>query len=170
MPDGRPTISGQSLHSVALSYGTLPRAPRRAPASASNSSHLRPGASPAPPPGPESLYATLSRPPRSASHRRQPSLPSSINGLSGHAPHHGPPQPRRLDVPPEADWRGVVGYRTAPPTSACDPHTPCHQQPPRARPRRDPHLCSLCQQLPAEPPRPFCPPCSAYVARFQPAS
>lgn len=55
--DRRPALSGQSLHSVAMSYGTLPRAPRRAPPPSSTSSlpRSRAGSCPAPPPGPQSL-------------------------------------------------------------------------------------------------------------------
>uniref|UniRef100_UPI0037E738AD ubiquitin carboxyl-terminal hydrolase 54-like n=1 Tax=Semicossyphus pulcher TaxID=241346 RepID=UPI0037E738AD len=188
--DRHPALSGQSLHSVALSYGTLPRAPRRAPLPSSTSSLPRPraGSGPAPPSGQQSLYATLSHPRRSANpngHYRQPSLPTKINGSSCYAPPplrvpgEGPPQPLRLDVPPESDWRRDADYRTVQPSSSWDPRsTRLHQplqrsnshQPPPARPRRDPHLCSLCQQLPAEPSRPYCPSCGAYVARFRSAS
>nr|XP_033468945.1 inactive ubiquitin carboxyl-terminal hydrolase 54a isoform X1 [Epinephelus lanceolatus]XP_033468946.1 inactive ubiquitin carboxyl-terminal hydrolase 54a isoform X1 [Epinephelus lanceolatus]XP_033468948.1 inactive ubiquitin carboxyl-terminal hydrolase 54a isoform X1 [Epinephelus lanceolatus] len=189
VPDRHQALSGQSLHSVALNYGTLPRAPRRAPPPSSTSSLPRPRASsgPAPPlPGPQSLYATLSHPRRSANtatngHYRQPSLPIKVNGSTHYTPHHlrvpgeAPAQPLRLDVPPETDWRRDADYRTV--SSSWDPRTARHHlplqrtdshQPPR--PRRDPHLCSLCQQLPAEPSRPYCPSCGAYVARFRPVS
>ncbi|XP_077960901.1 inactive ubiquitin carboxyl-terminal hydrolase 54a isoform X2 [Gasterosteus aculeatus] len=195
--DRRPSLSGQSLHNVALSYGTLPRAPRRAPPPPSSSSTAtlpRPRAvsGPAPPlPSPHSLYATLSRPRRSANangHYRQPSLPINLNGSAHYAPAHprgageAPAQPLRLDVPPETDWRREADYRTLSsswdPRALSRPHQPIqhHQplqrtnshQPPR--PRRDPQLCSLCQQLPAEPPRPYCRSCGAYVARFRPVS
>lgn len=169
--DRRPAVSGQSLHSVALSYGTLPRAPRRAPPPSNTASLPRPRVSsgPAPLPAPQNLYATLSHPRRSANtasngHYRQPSLP-------GNAPQHlGPPQPLRLDMPPESDWRRDTDYRTVRPSSSWDPRTARLRQPPPARPRRDPQLCSLCQQLPAEPSRPYCLSCGAYVARFRPAS
>ncbi|XP_068575476.1 inactive ubiquitin carboxyl-terminal hydrolase 54a isoform X1 [Cebidichthys violaceus] len=188
--DRHPALSGQSLHSVALSYGTLPRAPRRAPPPSSSTASLprpRAGSGPAPPPpGPQSLYATLSHPRRSANtttncHYRQPSLPGNVNGSTRYAPHHlrgpgeAPAQPLRLDVPPETDWRRDADYRTV--SSTWDPrparrHQPLQRtdshQPPR--PRRDPQLCSLCQQLPAEPPRPYCQSCGAYVARFRPVS
>ncbi|XP_042357807.1 inactive ubiquitin carboxyl-terminal hydrolase 54-like isoform X2 [Plectropomus leopardus] len=184
--DRHQALSGQSLHSVALNYGTLPRAPRRAPPPSSSTASLpRPRAGPAPPPpGQQSLYATLSRPRRPANtttngHYRQPSLPSKVNGSSQYAQHHvrvpgeAPAQPLRLDVPPETDWRR--DYRTV--GSSWDPraarqHLPLQRtdsrQPPRTR--RDPQLCSLCQQLPAEPSRPYCPSCGAYVARFRPVS
>ncbi|XP_045921165.1 inactive ubiquitin carboxyl-terminal hydrolase 54-like [Micropterus dolomieu] len=169
--DRRPAVSGQSLHSVALSYGTLPRAPRRAPPPSNTASLPRPRVSsgPAPLPAPQNLYATLSHPRRSANtasngHYRQPSLP-------GNAPQHlGPPQPLRLDMPPESDWRRDTDYGTVRPSSSWDPRTARLRQPPPARPRRDPQLCSLCQQLPAEPSRPYCLSCGAYVARFRPAS
>ncbi|XP_027131674.1 inactive ubiquitin carboxyl-terminal hydrolase 54a isoform X2 [Larimichthys crocea] len=193
--DRHQALSGQSLHSVALNYGTLPRAPRRAPPpTTSTLPRPRAGPSPAPPPGPQSLYATLSHPRRSANniantngHYRQPSLPCKVNGWTQSAPQHlrmsgeGPPQPRRLDVPPESDWRRDADYRTLQPSSSSsrDPRAAHHHrtlqrtnshQPPLARPRRDAVLCSLCQQLPAEPSRPYCPSCGAYVARFRPAS
>ncbi|XP_047191019.1 inactive ubiquitin carboxyl-terminal hydrolase 54a isoform X2 [Scophthalmus maximus] len=177
----------QSLHNVALSYGTLPRAPRRAPPPSSSSSSLprpRAGSTPAPPPhGPQNLYATLSHPRRSAntaaaatnSHYRQPSLPSKVNG-SAHYPSHppGPAHPLRLDVPPESDWRRDADYRTLQPGPPWDPRAARHQRtlqaPPPPRPRRDPQLCSLCQQRPATPQLPYCSSCGAYVARFRPAS
>ncbi|KAM6996882.1 LOW QUALITY PROTEIN: inactive ubiquitin carboxyl-terminal hydrolase 54a [Tautogolabrus adspersus] len=188
--DRHQALSGQSLHSVALSYGTLPRAPRRAPPPSSISTLPRPRASsgPSPHPGPQSLYATLSHPRRSANtngHYRQPSLPNPVNGSSCYAPHphrvhgEGPLQPLRLDMPPETDWRREADYRTVQLSSSWDPrtarhHPPLHRtsshQPPTTRPRRDPHFCSLCQQLPAEPSRPYCKSCGAYVARFRPAS
>ncbi|XP_023264340.1 inactive ubiquitin carboxyl-terminal hydrolase 54-like isoform X1 [Seriola lalandi dorsalis] len=188
--DRHQTLSGQGLHSVALSYGTLPRAPRRAPPSSSSSSLPRPraGSSPAPRPSPQSLYATLSHPCRSPNrngHYRQPSLPSKVNGSSLYAPHplrlpgDAPAQPLRLDVPPESDWRHDADYRTVQSSSTWDlrttrPHQTLQRshphQPAAPRPRRDPQLCSLCQQLPAEPPRPYCSTCGAYVARFRPVS
>ncbi|XP_074501485.1 ubiquitin carboxyl-terminal hydrolase 54-like [Sebastes fasciatus] len=189
--DRHPALSGQSLHSVALSYGTLPRAPRRAhpPSSSSTSSLPRPRACSGPtpsPPDPQSLYATMSHPRRPANttangHYRQPSLPSKVNVSTRYATHHltvpgeaPPAQPLRLDVPPETDWRHDADYRTV--SSSWDPrtarhHQPLHRtashQPPPPRPHRDPQLCSLCQQLPAEPSRPYCPSCGAYVARFR---
>ncbi|KAK5854301.1 hypothetical protein PBY51_015383 [Eleginops maclovinus] len=155
--DGRPALSGQILHGSALSYGTLPRAPRRAPPPSSCTSTLpRPRPNPAAPP---TLYATLSRPHRSTpptnGHPRQLS-----NGSSA------PAQPLRLDVPPDTDWRREPDYRTA--SSSWDPRTARHHLPLPAQPRRAPTLCSLCQQFPAEPPRPYCLSCGAYVARFRP--
>uniref|UniRef100_A0A3B4TF85 Uncharacterized protein n=1 Tax=Seriola dumerili TaxID=41447 RepID=A0A3B4TF85_SERDU len=191
--DRHQTLSGQGLHSVALSYGTLPRTPRRAPppSSSSSSSSLprpRAGSSLAPRPSPQSLYATLSHPCRSSNrngHYRQPSLPSKVNGSSLYAPHplrlpgDAPAQPLRLDVPPESDWRCDADYRSVQSSSTWDlrttrPHQTLQRshphQPAAPWPRRDPQLCSLCQQLPAEPPRPYCSTCGAYVARFRPVS
>ncbi|KAM8859140.1 inactive ubiquitin carboxyl-terminal hydrolase 54a isoform 2-T6 [Spinachia spinachia] len=200
--DRHPSLSGQSLHNVALNYGTLPRAPRRAApssfssSSSSTSSLSRPRAlsAPAPPlPSPQSLYATLSRPRRSATpngHYRQPSQPIHLNGSARYAPApvrvEAPAGPLRLDVPPETDWRREADHRTLssswdPPAAGRHhyPHQP-HQHPHLPlqrtdshrppRPRRDPPLCSLCQQLPAAPPRPYCRSCGAYVARFRPVS
>uniref|UniRef100_A0A3P8NIL8 USP domain-containing protein n=1 Tax=Astatotilapia calliptera TaxID=8154 RepID=A0A3P8NIL8_ASTCA len=143
VPDRRQTLSA---HGVPLSYGTLPRAPRR-----------------------QSLYATMLRPRRSAAsangHYGHPSL--------GYAPHHlrasdGPAHPLRLDIPPDGDWRRDTNSRTVQPSSSWDARLARHPQPPR--PRRPPQLCSLCQQLPAEPARSCCSSCGAYVARFRPTS
>ncbi|KAM7385161.1 hypothetical protein PAMP_001257 [Pampus punctatissimus] len=181
---------GEGLHSVAMSYGTLPR---RAPhPSTSSLPRPRAGSSPAPPPGPQSLYGTLTHPRRNAttanSHYRQPSLPIKINGtahppLSRHpgpqlrAPGESPAQPLRLDMPPESDWRRDTDYRTV--SSSWDPRSTRHHQSlqridyhqaPPAWPRRAPQLCSLCQQLPAQPTRPYCLSCGTYVARFRPAT
>ncbi|XP_074531505.1 inactive ubiquitin carboxyl-terminal hydrolase 54a isoform X2 [Halichoeres trimaculatus] len=185
--DRHQALPGQSLHSVALSYGTLPRAPRRAPPPSSTSSLPKTRVGSGPDTGPQSLYATLSHPRRSANtngHYRQPSLPSRVNG-SSYAPQpirvmgEAPQQPLRLDVPPDTDWRREAEYRTAQLSSSWDPRTARHHQPlqrtsshqpPTNRPRRDSHLCSLCQQVPAEPSRPYCASCGAYVARFRPAS
>ncbi|XP_036978828.1 inactive ubiquitin carboxyl-terminal hydrolase 54a isoform X2 [Acanthopagrus latus] len=198
VPDRCPALSGKSLHSIALSYVTLPRTPRRAPPPSTSTStstsslpRSRADSTPAPPLGPQSLYATLSHPRRPANttngHYRQPSLPGTIRG-SGHCTPHllrvsgeapPPPQPLRLDVPPESDWRHEADYRTVQLSSSWEPRATRHHpslqrtssyQSPPARPRRDPQLCSLCQQLPAEPARPYCPSCGAYVARFRSAS
>ncbi|XP_061823845.1 ubiquitin carboxyl-terminal hydrolase 54-like isoform X2 [Nerophis lumbriciformis] len=118
---------------VAVSYATLPRPPRRAQAASSSTSSLPRGVRAPPPGGPQSLYATLSRP------ARQREIPPSP-GVEWGRSH---PQPLRLDMPPEGDWRkSAARLRQTPP-----------------------QLCSLCLQLPAEPSRPFCAPCAAYVAR-----
>ncbi|XP_039889879.1 inactive ubiquitin carboxyl-terminal hydrolase 54a isoform X6 [Simochromis diagramma] len=167
VPDRRQTLSA---HGVPLSYGTLPRAPRRAPPpSISSLPRPRAGTGPASPLGQQSLYATMLRPRRSA---------ASANGHYGHpslgyAPHHlrasdGPAHPLRLDIPPDGDWRRDTNSRTVQPSSSWDARLARHPQPPR--PRRPPQLCSLCQQLPAEPARSCCSSCGAYVARFRPTS
>lgn len=165
--DRRPT---QSLHSVALSYGTLPRAPRRAPppssctsspSSYSNTTTLprpaRTSSTLVPPAGSESLYATLSRSPHSAAHHRQSSQPAHLG--PAHRDFGPGRQPLRLDMPPETDWRCGSDFRTA-----WEPLTL------RPRPSRDPPLCSLCRQLPAQRLRPFCPTCGDHLARTHPAS
>uniref|UniRef100_A0A8C8I7L1 USP domain-containing protein n=1 Tax=Oncorhynchus tshawytscha TaxID=74940 RepID=A0A8C8I7L1_ONCTS len=158
--DGGEAFSRENYHSVALSYGTLPRAPRRAPPSG-----------PGPGPGyyshPDTGYATLSHPRRSAPPRgtingyRQPPQPSRINAIlpTRLPPQHHPAyhqlsnetstQPLRLDVPPDVDWR-TPDYRMVPPSIA--------------------PLCSMCQQLPTEPSCHYCQSCGAYMARFRPAS
>ncbi|XP_038816083.1 inactive ubiquitin carboxyl-terminal hydrolase 54-like [Salvelinus namaycush] len=194
-------FSRENYHSVALSYGTLPRAPRRAPPSGSSSlPQPREGPSPGPGPGyyshPDTGYATLSHPRRSAPPRgtingyRQPLQPSRINAIlpTRLPPQHHPAyhqlsnetstQPLRLDVPPDVDWR-TPDYRMVPPSMPMrDPH-PLHQptqkpdQPRMRASSRGPGsapLCSLCQQLPTEPSRHYCQSCWAYMARFRPAS
>ncbi|XP_035610028.1 inactive ubiquitin carboxyl-terminal hydrolase 54-like isoform X2 [Oncorhynchus keta] len=199
--DGGEAFSRENYHSVALSYGTLPRAPRRAPPSGSSSlPHPREGPSPSPGPGyyshPDTGYATLSHPRRSAPPRgtingyRQPPQPSRINAIlpTRLPPQHHPAyhqlsnetstQPLRLDVPPDVDWR-TPDYRMVPPSMPMrDPH-PLHQhtqKPDQPRMRASSHcpgsapLCSLCQQLPTEPSRHYCQSCGAYMARFRPAS
>ncbi|XP_034054952.1 inactive ubiquitin carboxyl-terminal hydrolase 54-like [Gymnodraco acuticeps] len=152
--DGRSSLSGH-----ALSYGTLPRAPRLPPplSSCNTSSLSRPRPTPAPP---HSLYATLSRPHRSA--------PPPTNGHLTSNSSSAPSQPMRLDVPPDTDWRLQPNFRTVS-SSSWDPRAARHHLPPPPQPRRaPPPLCSLCQQFPAEPPRPYCLSCGAYVARFRP--
>ncbi|XP_071012156.1 ubiquitin carboxyl-terminal hydrolase 54-like [Oncorhynchus clarkii lewisi] len=199
--DGGEAFSRENYHSVALSYGTLPRAPRRAPPSGSSSlPQSREGPSPGPGPGyyshPDTGYATLSHPRRSAPPRgtingyRQPPQPSRINAFlpTRLPPQHHPAyhqlsnetstQPLRLDVPPDVDWR-TPDYRMVPPSMPMrDPH-PLHQhtqKPDQPRMRASSHcpgsapLCSLCQQLPTEPSRHYCQSCGAYMARFRPAS
>lgn len=167
--DRSPALAAPSLHSVALNYGTLPRAPRRAlPPSSSTTSLPRTRTGPAPPLGPQSIYATLAHPRRSASstngHYRQ--LPDEVVRGADVAPPpprlsgNAPAQPLRLDVPPESDWRREADYRTLQPRSA--------RQRPLQRPLRGLQLCSLCQQLPAESARPYCSSCGTYVARFRP--
>ncbi|XP_068183892.1 ubiquitin carboxyl-terminal hydrolase 54-like isoform X2 [Antennarius striatus] len=175
--DRHPTLSGQGLHGVPLMSSTLPRPPRRAPLPSFTASlpRQRAASGSAPPPGQQSLYATLSRP---HSHHRQPSLPNRVNGSTQNGPHPlsasgiGPSHPLRLDVPPDGDWRRDAGGRTVQPGSSWQPRPVQHRPPVRratshqlAPPPWDLPLCLLCQQVPAEPSRSYCPPCGAYVAR-----
>uniref|UniRef100_A0A8C8CV87 USP domain-containing protein n=1 Tax=Oncorhynchus tshawytscha TaxID=74940 RepID=A0A8C8CV87_ONCTS len=175
-------FSRENYHSVALSYGTLPRAPPRTPPSWS-SSLPRPREGPNPGPGyyshPDMGYATLSHPHRSAppsgaiNGYRQPPQSSRTNGTlpSRLQPQHHPVhhrlssetsnQPLRLDIPPDDDWR-TPDYRIVP-----------HDHPRMMASSRGPgsaQLCSLCQQLPTEPFRHYCQSCGVYMARFRPAS
>eukprot|EP00063_Salmo_salar_P082946 XP_014057781.1 PREDICTED: inactive ubiquitin carboxyl-terminal hydrolase 54-like isoform X1 [Salmo salar] len=192
-------FSRENYHSVALSYGTLPRAPPRAPPSWS-SSLPRPRKGPNPGPGyycrPDMGYATLSHPRRSAppsgaiNGYRQPPQSSRTNGTvpSPLQPQHHPAhhrlssetsnQPLRLDVPPDDDWR-TPDYRMVPPSMPMRHAHPLHQPTQRHdHPRmmassRGPgnvQLCSLCQQLPTEPSRHYCQSCGVYMARFRPTS
>ncbi|XP_064788354.1 inactive ubiquitin carboxyl-terminal hydrolase 54a isoform X2 [Oncorhynchus masou masou] len=147
--DGGEAFSRENYHSVALSYGTLPRAPRRAPPSGS-SSLPQPREGPSPGPGlgyyshPDTGYATLSHPRRSAPPRgtingyRQPPQPSRINAIlpTRLPPQHHPAyhqlsnetstQPLRLDVPPDVDWR-TPDYRMVPPSMPMRDLHPLHQ-------------------------------------------
>lgn len=182
VPDRYQTVPGEGPHCVALNYGTLPRAPRRAPPSQAFSlPRPRTSSSAAPSLAPQGLYATLSHPRRSSStttsnsHYRQQSVGAKVNGTihlqhPHYTPQHsrgseGPPQPLRLDIPPESDWRHQVNFRNVQPPRH---HQPLHRTEPR--PHRAPQLCLLCRQLPAEPARSYCPSCGAYMARFRPNS
>nr|XP_043873951.1 inactive ubiquitin carboxyl-terminal hydrolase 54-like isoform X2 [Solea senegalensis] len=154
---------GPKVNRVLLSHAKLPQDNRHAPPSCSFSSSLpRPRAcsSSALPPGPQSLYATLTRPRRSTTtttgHHSEVSR-------SAHCPRQGPTQPMRLDVPPEGDWRHDAEYTTAKPRPSCDLRDSLRRLPP-------PRLCSLCRQLPAELPRPLCSTCSADVTQLHPLS
>ncbi|XP_041865673.1 inactive ubiquitin carboxyl-terminal hydrolase 54a isoform X2 [Melanotaenia boesemani] len=185
--DRSPPLSGQNLHSVVMNYGTLPRAPRRAPPPSSSSSLYRPRTGPAPLPGPQSLYATLVHPRRSSTTTNGPphQLLGNVSRSSAHTPSSthtqhviggsgdAPSQPLRLDVPPDSDWRRDADYRTVQPGSSWDLRSTLHHRPPHWSDRgvgRSPLLCSLCQQLPAEPSRSYCPSCGAYMARFRPTN
>ncbi|XP_036815593.1 inactive ubiquitin carboxyl-terminal hydrolase 54 isoform X2 [Oncorhynchus mykiss] len=192
-------FSRENYHSVALSYGTLPRAPPRTPPSWS-SSLPRPREGPNPGPGyysrPDMGYATLSHPRHSAhpsgaiNGYRQPPQSSRTNGTlpSRLQPQHHPAhhrlssetsnQPLRLDIPPDDDWR-TPDYRIVPlsmPMRHAHPlHQPTqrHDHPRMMASSRGPgsaQLCSLCQQLPTEPSRHYCQSCGVYMARFRPAS
>ncbi|KAM9561157.1 ubiquitin carboxyl-terminal hydrolase 54-like isoform 3-T3 [Salvelinus alpinus] len=192
-------FSRENYHSVALSYGTLPRAPPRAPPSWS-SSLPRPREGPNPGPGyysrPDMGYATLSHPRRSAppsgaiNGYRQPPQSGRTNGTlpSRLQPQHHPAhhrlssetsnQPLRLDVPPDDDWR-TPDYRMVAPSMPMRHAHPLHQPTQRhdhprmmasSRGSGSAQLCSLCQQLPTEPSRHYCQSCGVYMARFRPAS
>ncbi|XP_050982005.1 inactive ubiquitin carboxyl-terminal hydrolase 54a isoform X1 [Labeo rohita] len=161
------TFSRENYHNVALSYGTLPRAPRRSVSSGPPPVHqARPGP-PAPRNYPDTGYATLSHPHRTtASNRtmdgfyRQPHQQSASipHHSSHHHPHLEPPiQPMRLDVPPERDWR-----------AARDPHVFPRTEP-RAGTSRGPpvYICGLCKQNPAEPTRSYCQTCRAHMNHYR---
>ncbi|KAL0964365.1 hypothetical protein UPYG_G00322860 [Umbra pygmaea] len=192
-------FSRDNNNRVALSYGTLPRAPRRAPPNTS-STLPRPRETQSLGPGyygrSDIPYATLSHPRRSIppcgtiNGYNQPPPPSRTNGMlpkctpiQPHPTHQRLPsdsstQPLRLDVPPDVDWR-TPNYRMAPaPVHLRDVIPPPHQLSQRqdhprlrasSRGPANTHLCSLCQQLPTEPSRHYCQSCGAYMARFRPA-
>ncbi|KAG7333869.1 hypothetical protein KOW79_002276 [Hemibagrus wyckioides] len=153
-----------SSHNVAMSYGTLPRAPRRSAPPAPSMTQARVGQAARPEAWnyKDPRYATLahsghsapaSRPvdipqrqPQRASLPRQPlSVPAA--------------QPTRMDMPPEGDWRTAT-FRAGHPDGQV------------YRTRRGSHvqLCSLCQQSPAEPMGPYCQACITYRNRYRQAN
>ncbi|XP_019715811.1 inactive ubiquitin carboxyl-terminal hydrolase 54-like [Hippocampus comes] len=144
--EGEAVVLHERHSGVPLTYGTLPRAPRRSSASSSLLlSGQRGGAAAAP----HSLYATLSRPGRLTSFAPQPRASPGAGGGGG-----GVARPLRLDVPPDGDWRrGGAGAERNPAGLL------------RLTART---ICSLCRQLPADSPHPFCSPCGAHVARRHP--
>ncbi|XP_062376155.1 inactive ubiquitin carboxyl-terminal hydrolase 54a [Sardina pilchardus] len=185
--DRSEALQRDPYHNVAMSYGTLPRAPRRAqPAPARQWSQL------------DSGYATLAHPRRSAPQDRpaeapyrQPMLaqpgrisvppppPSAPQHHDPRGPHtQAPPQPLRLDVPPEGDWR-TAGYQTATLGRNTQQQQQQQQQPfvrtdSRMRLTRSPSvgspLCALCHRAPAEPMGGYCRSCGAHMARFRTTS
>ncbi len=166
------TFSRENYHNVAMSYGTLPRAPRRSVSSGPPVHQAKPGlpAGPGPRNYPDAAYATLAHPHRTtASNRtmdgfyRQPHQQSiSTTPIPHHSSHHHlrlepPTQPRRLDIPPERDWRAVRDTRVFPRTE------------PRGGTSRGPpvYICGLCKQNPAEPTRSYCQTCRAHMNHYR---
>ncbi|KAI4894263.1 hypothetical protein NFI96_016291 [Prochilodus magdalenae] len=167
-------LTRENYQSVALNYGTLPRAFRR-PAP--------PG--PSPPQAsvgpeawnyPDSGYATMAHPRRSAPASRtmeipyqQPQHPGrpALAGPRMIPQHHEPAvKPLRLDVPPEVDWR-TVDYRTAPVDGHAFSRPDSRNRPLHGPP---PQLCSLCQQSPTEHGFSRCQACRAYMNHYRPTS
>uniref|UniRef100_A0A3P9B7X8 Ubiquitin specific peptidase 54a n=1 Tax=Maylandia zebra TaxID=106582 RepID=A0A3P9B7X8_9CICH len=151
VPDRRQTLSA---HGVPLSYGTLPRAPPGTgppPLWDSRASTPPCSALVVPPPAPTATTGTphWATPPTTS--ERQMALPThsawtSPQTATGDAiPTPGQSSPAPLGTPASLATRSLLG----PPA---------------------PQLCSLCQQLPAEPARSCCSSCGAYVARFRPTS
>ncbi|XP_017571339.1 inactive ubiquitin carboxyl-terminal hydrolase 54a isoform X1 [Pygocentrus nattereri] len=164
----------ENYHSVALSYGTLPRAPRRPAPSGLSLPHVRVG--PEAWSYPDSGYATLTHPRRSdpASRATETAYqqPQRHGRPAPAAPrmipqHHEPAvKPMRLDVPPEGDWR-TANFRTAPMDAP-----PFCRPDPRSRPIHGPptQLCSLCQQSPPEHGITHCQACRVYMNHYRPIS
>lgn len=161
MLDRGEALAHNSSHSVAMSYGTLPRAPRRTAPSMPSMPQVRVG----PAARPEAWhytdprYATLahsghsSRPVDISQQQLQhATLPRQLLSVPT-------AQPTRMDMPPEGDWR-TASYRTG------------HLDGQAFRTRRDSHiqLCSLCQQAPAEPIGAYCQACIAYRNRYRQAN
>lgn len=146
--EGEAAVPHERHAGVPLTYGTLPRAPRRSSSTSLLLSGQRGGAA-ATAAAPHSLYATLSRPGRLTGFAPQPR--TSPGGGGGGGRGGGLARPLRLDVPPDGDWRhGGAGAERNPAVLL--------RQTPRP-------ICSLCRQLPADSPHPFCSPCGAHVAR-----
>ncbi|XP_072534431.1 inactive ubiquitin carboxyl-terminal hydrolase 54a isoform X2 [Salminus brasiliensis] len=171
-------LGRENYHSVAMNYGTLPRAPRRPTPSGPSLPKARvgPAAGPEAWNYPDSGYATLAHPRRSAPASRVMETPYQQSQHPGRptptAPrmipqHHEPVvKPLRLDVPPESDWR-TADYRTAPIDG------PAFSRPdPRTRSLRGnpAQLCSLCQQSPAEHGLSQCQTCRSYINHYRPTS
>ncbi|MFT7805957.1 inactive ubiquitin carboxyl-terminal hydrolase 54 isoform X1 [Arapaima gigas] len=182
--DRSEALPRQNCNSVALNYGTLPRAPWRA-APGTTVHQARDGAVAAGPetptnrhwPSMHQSYATAGRtssggecrqpartvPARPYSTLQHPACPRSTLAtppLEVHA------KPRRLDVPPEANWKSS-SHRKVPPVSRPIREAQNSLGP---YPGSNTHPCVLCQQAPAQPSRDYCPPCGAYVAHFHPSS
>lgn len=157
-------LSNHSSHSVAMSYGTLPRAPRRAAPSVPSMPQARAGLAARPETWhyTDPRYATLAHSGRSTPanrpadiSQRQPqhaSLPRQALSVQS-------AQPMRMDMPPQGDWRTAT-HRTGHPDGQV------------FRTRRDSHiqLCSLCQQAPAEPMGAYCQVCIAYRNHYRQAN
>ncbi|XP_066534974.1 inactive ubiquitin carboxyl-terminal hydrolase 54a [Hoplias malabaricus] len=162
-------LARENYHSVAMSYGTLPRAARR-PAPSGSGTVIR-TACPETWNYPDSGYATLAHPRRSvpSSRATEPTYqqPQRLAAPRIVSQHHEPAaKPLRLDMPPESDWR-TAHYRTAPMDG------PALSRPdPRSRVLRgvSAHLCSLCQQSPAEHGFSHCHACRPYMNYYRPNS
>lgn len=155
-------LAHSSPHGMVMSYGTLPRAPRRTAPSVPSMPQARVSLAAHPEAWhyADPRYATLAHSGRSAAaasrpvdiYQRQPqhaSLPRQALSMPT-------TQPMRMDMPPEGDWRTAT-YRTGHPDGQV------------FRPRRDSHmqLCSLCQQAPAEPMGAYCQVCIAYKKHYR---
>uniref|UniRef100_A0A8C1Z0X7 Ubiquitin specific peptidase 54 n=1 Tax=Cyprinus carpio TaxID=7962 RepID=A0A8C1Z0X7_CYPCA len=166
------TFSRENYHSVAMSYGTLPRALRRSVSSGPPVHQARPGppVGPGPRNYPDAAYATLSHPHRTTAsnrmmdgfyrqlHQQSASTTPIPHHSSHHHPHLEPPtQPLRLDVPPERDWRAARDTHNFPRTE------------PRGGTSRSPpvYICGLCKQNPAEPTRSYCQTCRAHMNHYR---
>ncbi|XP_034158665.2 inactive ubiquitin carboxyl-terminal hydrolase 54a isoform X1 [Pangasianodon hypophthalmus] len=157
-------LAHNSSHSVAMSYGTLPRAPRRTAPSVPSTPQARVGLAARPEAWnyTDPRYATLAHSGRSAPASR----PVDI---SQHQPQRASlprqplsvptAQPMRMDMPPEGVWR-TSPYRTGHPDGQA------------FRAQRGSHmqLCSLCQKSPAEPMGKYCQACIAYRNRYRQAN
>lgn len=157
-------LAHSGSHSVAMSYGTLPRAPRRSAPSVPPMPQARVGLVPRTEAWNylDPRYATLAHsghskaasrpvdfPQRQPQHASLPRQPLSVSTA----------QPMRMDMPPEGDWRTAT-YRAGHPDGQA------------LRTRRGSHiqLCSLCQQSPAEPMANYCQACITYRNRYRQAN
>ncbi|MGH0147650.1 UNVERIFIED_CONTAM: hypothetical protein FKN15_031519 [Acipenser sinensis] len=199
-------FSLKNYQSVALSNGTLPRDPTlkkespdrtilprsdhqsRPPGasrqwSRSNTPHLG-HASLTPPSNTPQRCRTLE--PYSSHSLGRPVQPS-LNRTQQHHSHHrslAPPppspsysQPRRMDVPPNEDWRSSPfapqqhsrpRHAPAPPCAALTGSRPGPGSTRALLPASSAQQCCfLCQQAPAQPSLGYCQDCGAYMAHFR---
>ncbi|XP_060728816.1 inactive ubiquitin carboxyl-terminal hydrolase 54a isoform X2 [Tachysurus vachellii] len=157
-------LSHSSAHSVAMSYGTLPRAPRRSAPTVLSVNQPRVGLAACPEARnyKDPRYATMAHsghpmpanrpldvPQRQPQRASLPRIPLPVPAA----------HPMRMDMPPDGDWR-TAAYK------ACQPDGQGFKS------RRGSHgqLCSLCQQSPAEPMGTYCQACITYRNRYRKAN
>ncbi|XP_058841130.1 inactive ubiquitin carboxyl-terminal hydrolase 54-like isoform X2 [Acipenser ruthenus] len=199
-------FSLKNYQSTALSYGTLSRdptrkneAPDRTVLPRSDHQSLPPGASRqwsrsntprlghAPLTPPSHTPQRCRTPEPYSSHSLGRPIQPSLNRTQQHHSHHrslAPPppspsysQPRRMDVPPNEDWRSspfAPKQHSRPKHAPAPPCAALTGSRPGPRSTRVPlpassaqQCCSLCQQAPAQPSLGYCQDCGAYMAHFR---
>ncbi|TSK22601.1 Inactive ubiquitin carboxyl-terminal hydrolase 54 [Bagarius yarrelli] len=162
--DAGETFTYTNSHSVAMSYGTLPRAPRKSATPGQSTPQVRVGLAARPDARnyPDPRYVTLAHPGHTTTATRPVDI-SQRQPQRGSLPRHlqsvPTAQPMRMDMPPERDWR-TAAYSAG------------HPDGQGFRTRRGSYvqLCSQCQQSPAEPMGHYCQACITYRNRFRQAN